>query len=82
MTGTIDGLEVLVGEGDSGVGPLGSPFHVVSVACRRVMQIRAGSRPRLMPAGHKPCVQAVAEVRAGVVPFFVEMLADGHDPDR
>lgn len=82
MTGTADGLEVLVGEGDSGVGPLGSPFHVVSVACQRVIQIRAGSRPRLMPAGHKPCVQAVAEVRAGVVPFFVEILADGYDPAR
>lgn len=76
MTVASDGLEVLVGEGGSGVGPLGSPFHVVSVACQRVTQIRAGSRPRLMPAGHKPCVQAVAEVRAGVVPYFVEMAGD------
>jgi len=76
VSGASDGLEVLVGEGDSGVGPLGSPFHVVSVACQRVTQIRAGSRPRLMPDGHKPCVQAVAEVRAGVVPYFVDMAGD------
>lgn len=70
MTQLNDGLEVLVGDGDSAVGPLGSRFHVVSVACQRVMQIRDGSRPRLQLNGHKPCVQAVAEVRAGVVPYF------------
>ena len=74
MTGANDGLEVLVGGGGSAVGPLGSSFHVVSVACQRVMQIRAGSRPRLLPGGHKPCVQAIAEVRAGVVPYFSEVV--------
>jgi DNA-directed RNA polymerase subunit K/omega len=53
------------------VGPLDNRFHVVSVACRRVVQIRAGSRPRLDPGGHKPCVVAVAEVVAGTVPYYV-----------
>jgi len=80
VTGASEGLEVLVGEGDSAVGPLGSPFHVVSVACQRVMQIRAGSRPRLLLSGHKPCVQAVAEVRAGVVPYFSEVVDGGPTP--
>lgn len=68
------GLEVLVGDGLSAVGPLDSRFHVVSVACRRVMQLRGGSRPRLDLGGHKPCVQAVAEVRAGVVPYFFPIV--------
>jgi DNA-directed RNA polymerase subunit K/omega len=52
------------------VGPLDNRFHVVSVACLRVMQIRNGGRPRLDPGGHKPCVAAVAEVVAGVVPYY------------
>jgi DNA-directed RNA polymerase subunit K/omega len=52
------------------VGPLDNRFHVVSVACLRVIQIRNGGRPRLDPAGHKPCVAAVAEVVAGAVPYF------------
>ena len=80
MTGSSAGLEVLVGEGDSAVGPLDSRFHVVSVACQRVMQIRGGSRPRLEPGGHKPCVQAVAEVRAGVVPFFFPSVESPSNP--
>ena len=54
-----------------GIGPLENRFHVVSVACQRVMQIRKGSRLRLDPEGHKPCVVAVAEVRAGAVPYYV-----------
>jgi DNA-directed RNA polymerase subunit K/omega len=53
------------------IGPLENRFHVVSVACRRVMQIRTGSRPRLDPHGHKPCIVAVAEVMAGTVPYYV-----------
>lgn len=53
------------------VGPLDSRFHVVSVACQRVMQIRGGSRLRLDPGGHKPCVVAVAEVLAGAVPYYM-----------
>ena len=53
------------------VGPLDSRFHVVSVACQRVVQIRGGSRLRLDPGGHKPCVVAVAEVLAGAVPYYM-----------
>jgi DNA-directed RNA polymerase subunit K/omega len=55
----------------AGVGPLENRFHVVSVACQRVMQIRGGSRLRLDPQGHKPCVVAVAEVMAGAVPYYM-----------
>lgn len=60
----------LVREGGNVVGPLDNRFHVVSVACLRVMQIRNGGRLRLDPGGHKPCVVAVAEVVAGVVPYY------------
>lgn len=44
-------------------------FLVVAVACRRVMQLRSGARPRLDPGRHKHCVTAVAEVVAGTVPY-------------
>ena len=53
------------------VGPLENRFHVVSVACQRVVQIRGGSRLRLDPGRHKPCVVAVAEVMAGTVPYYM-----------
>jgi DNA-directed RNA polymerase subunit K/omega len=55
----------------AGIGPLENRFHVVAVACQRVVQIRGGSRLRLDPEGHKPCVVAVAEVRAGAVPYYI-----------
>ena len=55
----------------SPVGPLDNRFHVVSVACLRVIQLRNGGRPRLDPSGHKPCVAAVAEVVAGAVPYYM-----------
>ena len=61
----------LVPAKDPVVGPLGNRFFVVAVAARRVLQIRDGSRPRLDPGGHKPCVVAVAEVVAGTVPCYV-----------
>jgi DNA-directed RNA polymerase omega subunit len=76
LTGTREGLEVLVGDATSAVGALGNRFHVVTVAFRRLLQIRDGSRPRLDPEGHKPCVQAVAEVRAGVVPYLTPTLGE------
>jgi DNA-directed RNA polymerase subunit K/omega len=44
-------------------------FLLVTVASRRVLQIRGGSRPRADVASHKPVVQAVAEVLAGCVPY-------------
>jgi DNA-directed RNA polymerase subunit K/omega len=56
---------------ESAVGPLGNRFHVVAVACQRVIQIRNGARPHLDPGGHKPCVLAVAEVVAGTVPYYL-----------
>ena len=59
-----------VAESGAAVGPLDNRFHIVSVACLRVMQIRSGGRLRLDPGGHKPCVVAVAEVVAGVVPYY------------
>lgn len=45
-------------------------FLFVSVASRRVMQIRAGARPRVDAGSHKPTVVAVAEVLAGFVPYI------------
>jgi len=70
MTAPEAPYELVVGGGGSAVGPLENRFHVVSVACQRVLQIRSGSRPRLDPKGHKPCVAAVAEVMAGAVPYY------------
>ena len=58
-------------EVESSVGPLDNRFHVVAVACQRVVQIRNGARPHLDPNGHKPCVVAVAEVVAGTVPYYL-----------
>jgi DNA-directed RNA polymerase subunit K/omega len=80
VTETNPAPEALVADRACAVGPLENRFHVVSVACRRVVQLHAGSRPRLAPDGHKECVQAVAEVRAGVVPFLspaVDASSDG-----
>ena len=53
------------------MGPFQNRFLVVSVACRRVLQLQGGSRQRVNGAGHKPCLVAVAEVMAGTVPYFV-----------
>lgn len=68
---TIVASEPSIPEGESAAGWLGNRFHVVVVACLRVIQIRNGARPRLDPAGHKPCVVAVAEVVAGTVPYYL-----------
>jgi DNA-directed RNA polymerase subunit K/omega len=45
-------------------------FLLTTVAFRRLLQIRGGSRPRVDVAGHKPTFQAVAEVRAGCVAYW------------
>ncbi len=63
--------EPAIPDGELTVGPLENRFHVVAVACQRVVQIRNGARPRLDPDGHKPCVLAVAEVVAGTVPYYL-----------
>ena len=56
---------------ESTAGPLENRFHVVAVACQRVLQIRDGARLRIDLTGHKPCVVAVAEVVAGTVPYYL-----------
>ena len=65
------GTLVALPANDPTVGPLDNRFHVVSVACLRVLQIRNGARLHLDPRGHKPCVVAVAEVVAGTVPYYL-----------
>ena len=50
-------------------------FLFVTVASRRVLQIRAGSRPRVDAGSHKPTVVAVAEVLAGFVPYIASPSA-------
>ena len=56
---------------EASVGPIDNRFHVVAVACQRVLQIRNGARQRIDLTGHKPCVVAVAEVVAGTVPCYL-----------
>jgi len=63
--------EAEVTEVEASVGPLDNRFHVVAVACQRVLQIRNGARQRIDLTGHKPCVVAVAEVVAGTVPYYL-----------
>ena len=67
----IGASEPLIYEGPSPEGVIGHRFRIVAVACQRVTQLRNGSRPRLDPGGHKPCVAAVAEVIAGAVPYYL-----------
>jgi len=52
-------------------GVFSNRFLLVTVACRRVSQIRGGSRVRVAAGSHKPVVLAVAEVLAGCVPYSI-----------
>lgn len=52
-------------------GAFSNKFLLVTVACRRVSQIRGGSRARVDAGSHKPVVIAVAEVLAGCVPYII-----------
>jgi DNA-directed RNA polymerase subunit K/omega len=52
-------------------GVFSNRFLLVTVACRRVSQIRSGSRVRVAAGFHKPVVLAVAEVLAGCVPYSI-----------
>jgi DNA-directed RNA polymerase subunit K/omega len=52
-------------------GAFSNRFLLVTVACRRVLQIRGGSRIRVAAGLHKPVVLAVAEVLAGCVPYVI-----------
>ena len=67
---TVVAPAVRVPGADYRLGLLENRFHVVSVACQRVMQLRSGARPRLDPEGHKHCVVAVAEAVANVIPYY------------
>ncbi len=62
-------LEPAVVAGQPTMAASESRFLLVTLASRRVLQIRGGSRPRVEVASHKPVVQAVAEVLAGLVPY-------------
>ncbi len=52
--------------------PFANRFLLVTVAFRRVVQVREGARPRVHVASQKPTVLAVAEVLAGCVPFSTD----------
>ena len=52
-------------------GVFSNRFLLVTVACRRVLQIRGGSRVHVASGLHKPAVLAVAEVLAGLVPYVI-----------
>ena len=62
-------LEPVVVGGQATAAAFGNRFLLVTVASRRVLQIRGGSRPRVEVANHKPAVLAVAEVLAGCVAY-------------
>jgi DNA-directed RNA polymerase subunit K/omega len=57
---------------DPAVAPFANRFLLVTVAFRRVVQIREGARPRVHVASRKPSVLAVAEVLAGCVTFSTD----------
>ncbi len=57
--------------GEPANGAFSNRFLLVTVACRRVSQIRGGSRARVDAGSHKPVVLAVAEVLAGCVPYVI-----------
>jgi DNA-directed RNA polymerase subunit K/omega len=46
--------------------PWGS-FHLATIMFRRVLQLRAGARPRVEAANHKQGHVALLEVRAGTI---------------
>ncbi len=53
------------------VAAFANKFLLVTVAFRRVVQIRAGARPRVYVESRQPTVLAVAEVLAGCVAYSV-----------
>ncbi len=53
------------------IAALGGKFLLITVAFRRLVQIRAGARPRVFVASHHPAVLAVAEVVGGYVPYSI-----------
>jgi DNA-directed RNA polymerase omega subunit len=66
-----EGEVVLTSASEPANGAFSNRFLLVTVACRRVSQIRGGSRARVDAGSHKPVVLAVAEVLAGCVPYII-----------
>jgi hypothetical protein len=62
--------EVLANEGPV---PWGN-FHLATILFRRVLQLRAGARPRVDPGRHKLGHVALLEVTAGTVPWEIGSL--------
>jgi DNA-directed RNA polymerase subunit K/omega len=46
-------------------------FHLTTLVFRRALQLRAGARPRIDPAGHKLGHVAFLEVTAGAIPWEI-----------
>ncbi len=71
MSGTTVPVSAIPGS-EPASGVFDNRFLLVAVASQRVLQIRSGSRPRVESRSRRPSVLAVAEVRAGCVPYFVD----------
>jgi hypothetical protein len=65
------GSEVLAGR--DGQLPWGN-FHLATIVFRRVLQLRAGARPRVDPGRHKLGHIAFLEVTAGTVAWEIGSL--------
>jgi DNA-directed RNA polymerase subunit K/omega len=70
LTPKDDGSDSEVLAGSEGQQPWGN-FHLATVVFRRALQLRAGARPRVDPAGHKLGHVAFLEVRAGAIPWEI-----------
>ena len=65
-----DGSDSEVLASGDGQRPWGN-FHVATLTFRRALQLRAGARPRVDPAGHKLGHVAFMEVTAGAIPWEI-----------
>jgi DNA-directed RNA polymerase subunit K/omega len=66
MTRKDDGSETEVWMTSNNQTPWGS-FHLATIMFRRVLQLKAGARPRVEAANHKQGHVALLEVRAGTI---------------
>jgi DNA-directed RNA polymerase subunit K/omega len=65
-----DGSDSEVWTSSDGQMPEGN-FHVATIMFRRVLQLKAGARPRVDAANHKQGHVALLEVRAGTISWEV-----------
>jgi DNA-directed RNA polymerase subunit K/omega len=65
-----DGSDSEVLAGNDGQRPWGN-FHLATIVFRRALQLRAGARPRVDPAGHKLGHVTFLEVTAGAIPWEI-----------